>query len=150
VFVRFVSLCFSFQNIEKKKLKPDLHGYDVYKEDDEFEDKPSVLSKYDAEIQGEKTSSFALGEEMSEAARRQNLQAVRQKLQGKTLISLDLPAPQLASEYYTEEEMSVKFKKPKKKVCVIWSYFMVISYAVSPLVWSKSSVFWNDEGADSL
>ncbi|KDR24200.1 hypothetical protein L798_07607, partial [Zootermopsis nevadensis] len=104
------------KNIEKKKLKTNVHGYDVHKEDDELEDKPSVLSKYDAEIEGEKTSSFALGEEMSEAARRQNLQVVRLKLQGKTLVSLDLPAPRLASEYYTEEEMSVKFKKPKKKV----------------------------------
>jgi U4/U6.U5 tri-snRNP-associated protein 1 len=122
-FVLFVSVFFSFQNIEKKKLKPNLHGYDVYK-DDEFEDKPSVLSKYDAEIQGEKTSSFALGEEMSEAMRHRNLQAVRQKLQGKTLVSLELPAPQLASEYYTEEEMSVKFKKPKKKVCVIWRIYL--------------------------
>ncbi|PNF42461.1 hypothetical protein B7P43_G08725 [Cryptotermes secundus] len=104
------------KNIEKKKLKPSLHGYDVYREDDEFEDKPSILSKYDEEIQGEKTSSFALGEEMSEAAKHRNLQAVREKLRGKTLVSLDLPAPQLAAEYYTEEEMSVKFKKPKKKV----------------------------------
>jgi hypothetical protein len=87
-----------------------------------------------------------LGEEISEAAQRQKLQAVRQKLRGKTLISLDLPAPQLASEYYTEEEMSVKFKKPKKKVCVIRSYFMVkSSYAVSPLIWRKNSLFWNNE-----
>jgi U4/U6.U5 tri-snRNP-associated protein 1 len=96
-----------------------LHGYDVYREDDEFDDKPSVLSKYDEEIQGERKSSFALGEEGSEATRRRNLQAVREKLRGKTLISLDLPSPQLAAEYYTEEEMSAKFRKPKKKVCVI-------------------------------
>lgn len=119
-------LCLYFsplQNIEKKKLKPSLHGYDVYREDDEFEDKPSILSKYDEEIQGEKTSSFALGEEMSEAAKRRNLQAVREKLHGKTLVSLDLPTPQLAAEYYTEEEMSVKFKKPKKKVCVILNVY---------------------------
>jgi U4/U6.U5 tri-snRNP-associated protein 1 len=104
------------KNIEKKKLKPSLHGYDVYREEDEFEDRPSILSKYDEEIQGEKTSSFALGEELSEAAKHRNLQAVREKLRGKTLVSLDLPAPQLAAEYYTEEEMSVKFKKPRKKV----------------------------------
>lgn len=90
----------------------------MYREEDEFDDKPSVLSKYDEEIEGEKTSGFALGEEVSEAARRRNLQVVREKLHGKTLVSLDVPAPQLAAEYYTEEEMSVKFKKPKKKVCV--------------------------------
>ncbi|GFG38346.1 hypothetical protein Cfor_05693 [Coptotermes formosanus] len=104
------------KNVEKKKQKPNLHGYDVYGEGTELEDRPSVLSKYDEEIQGEKVSSFTLGEEMSEAAQRKKLQAVREKLHGKTLVSLDLPAPQLASEYYTEEEMSVKFKKPKKKV----------------------------------
>jgi len=104
------------KNIEKKKQKPDLHGYDVYREGDEFEDRPTVLSKYDEEIEGEKVSSFSLGEEMSEAAQQKKLLAVREKLHGKTLVSLDLPAPQLAAEYYTEEEMSVKFKKPKKKV----------------------------------
>lgn len=104
------------KNIEKKKQKPNLHGYDVYREGDEFEDRPTVLSKYDEEIEGEKVSSFTLGEEVSEAAQRKKLQGVREKLHGKTLVSLDLPAPQLAADYYTEEEMSVKFKKPKKKV----------------------------------
>ncbi|XP_069695557.1 U4/U6.U5 tri-snRNP-associated protein 1 isoform X5 [Periplaneta americana] len=104
------------KNTEKKKLKPNLHGYDVYSEEDDLENKSSVLSKYDEEIEGEKKTSFALGEEISEAVRKRNLQAVREKLHGKTLVSLDLPAPQLASEYYTEEEISVKFKKPKKKV----------------------------------
>jgi U4/U6.U5 tri-snRNP-associated protein 1 len=92
----------------------------VYREGDEFEDRPTVLSKYDEEIEGEKVSSFALGEEMSEAAQRKKLQVVRAKLYGKTLVSLELPEPQLAAEYYTAEEMSVKFKKPKKKVCVNW------------------------------
>jgi U4/U6.U5 tri-snRNP-associated protein 1 len=114
---------FVHQNIEKKKQKPNLHGYDVYGEGDNLEDRPSVLSKYDEEIQGEKVSSFTLGEEMSEVAQRKKLQAVREKLQGKTLVSLDVPVPQLASEYYTEEEMSVKFKKPKKKVCNLENLF---------------------------
>ncbi|PSN34518.1 hypothetical protein C0J52_24454 [Blattella germanica] len=100
---------------KKKKLKPNLHGYNVYGEEDEFGSKPSVLSKYDEEIDGEKVSSFAIGDEMSEEMRQRNLQAVREKLHGKTLISLDVPKPKLASEYYTEEEM-VQFKKPKKKV----------------------------------
>lgn len=115
-----ICVIFPQQNIEKKKQKPNLHGYDVYREGDEFEDRPTVLSKYDEEIEGEKVSSFTLGEEVSEAAQRKKLQGVREKLHGKTLVSLDLPAPQLAADYYTEEEMSVKFKKPKKKVCVIW------------------------------
>lgn len=122
---------FSLQNIEKKKQKQNLHGYDVYREGDEFEDRPTVLSKYDEEIEGEKVSSFALGEEMSEAAQRKKLQVVREKLYGKTLVSLELPEPQLAAEYYTAEEMSVKFKKPKKKVCVIWREYFLPSLVIN-------------------
>lgn len=102
------------KNIEKKRMKPNSYGYNVY-EEDEFGEKPSVLSKYDDEIEGEKVSSFAIGEEMSEEMRKSKLRAVREKLHGKTLVSLDLPKPKLATEFYTEEEM-VKFKKPKKKV----------------------------------
>lgn len=126
-----ICVIFPHQNIEKKKQKPNLHGYDVYRESDEFEDRPTVLSKYDEEIEGEKVSSFTLGEEISEAAQRKKLQAVREKLHGKTLVCLDLPAPQLAAEYYTEEEMSVKFKKPKKKVCVMWRIYFLPSLVIS-------------------
>ena len=119
------------QNIEKKKLKPNSFGYNVYGEEDEFGEKPSVLSKYDEEIEGEKTTSFSIGEEMSEEMRKRKLRDVKEKLQGKTLVSLDLPKPKLASEFYSEEEMT-KFKKPKKKVsyvsliilCMI--YFLII------------------------
>lgn len=103
----------------------------MYREGDEFEDRPTVLSKYDEEIEGEKVSSFTLGEEVSEAAQQKKLQAVREKLHGKTLVSLDLPAPQVAADYYTEEEMSVKFKKPKKKVCVIWRIYFLPSLVIS-------------------
>ncbi|KAJ9578722.1 hypothetical protein L9F63_005084, partial [Diploptera punctata] len=102
-------------NTEKKKIKPNSYGYNVYGEENEFGEKSSVLSKYDEEIEGEKVSSFAIGEEISEEMRKRNLQAVREKLHGKTLVSLDLPKPKLASEFYSEEEM-IKFKKPKKKV----------------------------------
>lgn len=42
---------------------------------------------------------------------------------GMPCVSLSPPAPQLAAGYYTEEEMWVKFKKPKKKVCVILSVY---------------------------
>jgi len=129
--VCLICVIFSHQNIEKKKQKPNLHGYDVYREGDECEDRPTVLSKYDEEIEGEKVSSFQLGEEMSEAAKRKKLRAVREKLHGKILVSLDLPAPQLAAEYYTEEEMSVKFKKPKKKVSVIWRIYFLPSLVIS-------------------
>jgi len=40
---------------------------------------------------------------------------IQAKLKKKTLESLAMPDLQLASEYYTPEEMT-QFKKPKKKV----------------------------------
>lgn len=103
------------KNIEKKKAKP---GYVPYEEEmDEFgQIKPkSLLSKYDEEIDGEKATSFVLGK--GGVARSESERArVRQKLQQQQgTVSLDLPVPKLASEYYTDEEM-VKFKKPGKKV----------------------------------
>lgn len=48
-----------------KKLKPNLRGYDVYSDQsvDEYGNisKKEVLSKYDEEIHGTKSDSFALG-----------------------------------------------------------------------------------------
>lgn len=52
----------------------------------------------------------------SENAQRR-IQDVKSKLMQKKRVqeSLNLPALQLASDYYTEQEM-IQFKKPKKKV----------------------------------
>lgn len=60
---------------------------------------------------------------------------VKNKLQlQKRVESLDLPALQVASDYYTEQEM-IKFKKPKKKVCSrlnhIFKRFTVITHNIS-------------------
>uniref|UniRef100_A0A1B6D1V5 U4/U6.U5 tri-snRNP-associated protein 1 n=2 Tax=Clastoptera arizonana TaxID=38151 RepID=A0A1B6D1V5_9HEMI len=99
------------KNIDRRKQKPNQFGYDVYNEE-ENEDGSNVLSKYDEEIDGEKKSSFSIG--IDETKKKES---VRNKLQAnKRIESLITPALQLASEYYTEEEISVKFKKPKKKV----------------------------------
>lgn len=58
---------------------------------------------------------------------------VKEKLMaGKRLESLGTLSLNLASDYYTEQEMKVKFKKPKKKVCLD---------QVSSLIPSKSLCF---------
>lgn len=50
-----------FQNIDRRKQRPNYRAYD---DEDEFEEsilEKKVLSKYDEEIKGEKKSSFVLG-----------------------------------------------------------------------------------------
>ncbi|XP_046663789.1 LOW QUALITY PROTEIN: U4/U6.U5 tri-snRNP-associated protein 1-like [Homalodisca vitripennis] len=98
------------KNIDRRKQKPHQFGYDAYGEEEE--DERSVLGKYDEEIDGEKKTSFTLGVDEMQKKKVQ----VKSKLQlHKRVESLVTPALQLASDYYTEQEM-VKFKKPKKKV----------------------------------
>ncbi|XP_047120223.1 U4/U6.U5 tri-snRNP-associated protein 1 [Schistocerca piceifrons] len=108
------------KNVENKKLKPNSRGYNVYEDEgfDEFGNyrRKEILSKYDEEIKGATKQSFAIGEDVTAEKQKQALEAVRNRLQKKRVESLVLPAPQLASEYYTAEEVEVKFKKPKKKV----------------------------------
>lgn len=102
------------KNIERRKQKPHLYGYDALEEsmDDDDSTEPKILTKYDEEIEGEKRSSFILGVDES-----RKKEMVRKKLhENKRLESLDLPKLQIASDYFTEEEISLKFKKPKKKV----------------------------------
>ncbi|XP_064397801.1 U4/U6.U5 tri-snRNP-associated protein 1-like [Halichondria panicea] len=103
------------KNVENKK-KTRQNPYDEVEEMDEFGNvnQPTLLKKYDEEIEGEKKKSFTLGVrgdvDTSEEAR---LQQVKDKLQEKQ-VSLETGPSHIASEYYTSEEM-VKFKKPKKK-----------------------------------
>ncbi|XP_039283862.1 U4/U6.U5 tri-snRNP-associated protein 1-like isoform X2 [Nilaparvata lugens] len=99
------------KNIENRKKNPfDYNALDDAEEDMDVEGS-RVLTKYDEEIDGAKKQSFTLG--VDEVRRKK---FIKQKLEmGKKLVSLDMPAPQLASEYYTDEEL-IKFKKPKKKV----------------------------------
>nr|CAD7412514.1 unnamed protein product [Timema cristinae] len=125
------------KNNEIRRKKPNLHGYDVY-QDSEFDEygnvqDKGVLAKYDEEIDGHKTKMFTIGvclsvkdgvkstsgnvagENAVEEQRQRALAAVRQKLNNKVVVSLDTPPLQLAAEYYTEQELEVKFKKTKKK-----------------------------------
>ncbi|XP_062523165.1 U4/U6.U5 tri-snRNP-associated protein 1-like isoform X2 [Corticium candelabrum] len=103
------------KNVELKKLKP---SYNPYTDDevDEFGvlKEKKILEKYDEEIDGEKATSFTLGnygrvstEDIEEEKRiRESLSLKGESLQHST--------GRLASEYYTHEEL-VQFKKPKKK-----------------------------------
>lgn len=101
------------KNIERRKQKPHLYGYDALEENmDDDSSEPKILTKYDEEIVGEKKSSFVLG--MDESRKKE---IVRKKLhENKRIESCCLPNLQIASDYYTEEEINLKFKKPKKKV----------------------------------
>lgn len=107
------------KNIEVRKKNPLHYGYDVYEEQyDEFGNfiDRSVLGKYDDDIGGGQSSTFTLGEskELIRENQRRALE-IKAKLQNKTLESLNEEPLRLASDHYTEEELT-KFKKPKKKI----------------------------------
>lgn len=81
--------------------------------------KKGMLAKYDEEIDGLKSTSFVIGGEAREIERREReKKMIQAKLKKKMLHSLQMPDLQLASEYYTSEEMT-QFKKPKKKVATL-------------------------------
>lgn len=75
----------------------------------------SLLSQYDEEIDGEKRSSFKIGNENYAERKQTVLQNIKEKLSNKMIETLEGPGLTLASEYYSEQELA-KFKKPKKKV----------------------------------
>lgn len=107
------------KNVEVKKQNPLHYGYDVYEDQyDEFGNfiGRGMLSKYDDVIDSEKRTTFTIGEskELIQEQQRKALE-VKAKLQGKTLESLNVAPLKIASDHFTEEELT-KFKKPKKKV----------------------------------
>uniref|UniRef100_L7M9S3 Uncharacterized protein n=1 Tax=Rhipicephalus pulchellus TaxID=72859 RepID=L7M9S3_RHIPC len=104
------------RNVENRKGKPGYQPYDDT-EVDEFGivKKKSLLYKYDEEIEGVKREKFSIGAGPTEADKEKELELVRMKLKQKQKDSLIMPAPQIATEYFTPEEMAT-FKKPKKKV----------------------------------
>lgn len=76
-----------------------------------------MLDKYDEEIEGEKLKYFRLdvaGHVDSHGDADSEMEKIRSTLKAQQM-SLEMAAPQLARDYYTEEEL-VKFKKPRKKV----------------------------------
>ncbi|KAL1447956.1 hypothetical protein MTO96_006530 [Rhipicephalus appendiculatus] len=104
------------RNVENRKGKPGYQPYDDT-EVDEFGivKKKSLLYKYDEEIEGVKREKFSIGAGPTEADKEKELELVRMKLKQKQKDSLIMPAPQIATEYFTPDEMAT-FKKPKKKV----------------------------------
>lgn len=90
-----------------RKLKKDTYKPYVEPEDeiDAFRRK-NILAKYDEEIDGPSQDFFRIGQ-ASDPVEKLSKERLEQA------ISLDLPKLEVASEYYTEEEMK-KFKKPKK------------------------------------
>lgn len=74
-----------------------------------------VLSKYDEEIGGEQKKSFTIGNDNSVERRHEALMSIKAKLANKRVETLALPELKIASDYYSEAELT-KFKKPKKKV----------------------------------
>ncbi|KAL5234499.1 hypothetical protein ACI65C_001909 [Semiaphis heraclei] len=99
------------QNIDRRKQRLNYSGYDELEEMDI--DSPSVvLGKYDEEIEGLKKKSFKLGVDEYKAKRDTIKENLKKKLNQETLNTTQL---KLASDYYNDTEMSVKFKKVKKK-----------------------------------
>ncbi|XP_005100515.1 U4/U6.U5 tri-snRNP-associated protein 1 [Aplysia californica] len=106
------------KNVDNKKKKPDYKPYDEPQYDEYGMMKPSnMLEKYDEEIDGAKKESFTLGSRGHyDASEEKRMAEIRQQLraQGESLLG---PAPTLAVEYMTKEEVkAATFKKTKKKV----------------------------------
>lgn len=74
----------------------------------------TLLTKYDEEIEGEKRKSFRLGAGGIASTQQEDVpEAVRRVAKLRRLQNLEMPQPQLAAEYLTENEI-VSFRKVKK------------------------------------
>lgn len=94
-------------------------GYKAYEEEEVDElgfFKPkTMLSKYDEEIDGEEINKFKIGRDGHvDVSWEKQKEEMKKEIRAKGE-SLKLPELKLASEYYSEQEMT-KFKKRKKKV----------------------------------
>lgn len=109
------------KNLDNKKKKP---GYNPY-DDDEFllgqDEKPSLLPHYDEDKK--RSEGFVLGKQgsistASVAATRQKHQANQPQLSVadklKQVQTLDYDKTQGIKDYYTQDEINLTFKKPKK------------------------------------
>lgn len=100
------------KNTENRKMNPNSYGYDVYEDQFDHFGNPierNVLGKYDEDIDGGAAvrKHFTIGENLEdERDRQRRLLEVKTKLAGKRLESLDEPTVRLASDTYTEDEMT--------------------------------------------
>lgn len=97
------------QNIDRRKQRLNYSGYDEL-EDMDIDNPSVVLGKYDEEIEGLKKKSFKLGVDEYKIKR----ETIKEKLK-KNQETLNTTQLKLASDYYNASEMSVKFRKVKKK-----------------------------------
>lgn len=103
------------KNVENRRKKPGYKAYDEVDEETGMLKVRGVLDKYDEEIEGRKKESFKLDHTgKAEMDGETEMDKIRATLKAQQ-VSLEMSAPQLAREYYTEEEL-VKFKKPRKKI----------------------------------
>lgn len=106
----------------EEEVKKARSGYNAY-DDGEVDEmngetnRKNMLAKYDEEIEGEKKSSFALGqsgEYNEEEEKLRQREIIRKRLNATVIESLQTQQ-KVASDYFTAEE-TITFKKPKKKV----------------------------------
>ncbi|KAK8739182.1 hypothetical protein OTU49_003516 [Cherax quadricarinatus] len=102
------------KNLKRRQMKLDEVEYEA-PEVDEYGNivQRTLLTKYDEEIEGEKKQSFRLGAGGGAYACDEVPEAVRRIAKLRKLQNLETPQAQLASEYFTENEM-VSFRKVKK------------------------------------
>lgn len=101
------------QNIQNKNKRPGYQAYDEVDDETGMLKVRNVLDKYDDEIEGAKKQGFTL-DNAGKADGEDTMEQIRETLKAQQ-VSLEMAAPSLARDFFTEEEM-VKFKKPKKKV----------------------------------
>ncbi|CAD6193623.1 unnamed protein product [Caenorhabditis auriculariae] len=104
------------RNVELRKRKDPYRNFDEDVDKDGNLKSFGVLAKYDEELEGVQREKFRLDDRGGvDMEREQRELAMRKQLEmaGKKLVSLDTPKYQLASEFYTAEEM-IAFRKPKK------------------------------------
>ncbi|XP_074596275.1 uncharacterized protein LOC141851429 [Brevipalpus obovatus] len=104
--VNIVDLEKADKNIARKLKKDSYTPYDEPDDELNASRKKSILHQYDEEIDGPSSDFFRIGETNSQAKK-----VTAEQL--KDALSLDLPKLEVASEYFTADEMKA-FKKPKK------------------------------------
>eukprot|EP00794_Sanderia_malayensis_P017392 gene17392-19133_t len=102
----------TLKNIENRKRKPDYRPYDEEEDDGTGLKVKGILEKYDDEDKNKEFIRLDRGG-VADDEDEKELEKIRKNLIGQQL-TLEMAAPSIAKDYYTQDEM-VKFKKPSKK-----------------------------------
>eukprot|EP00112_Aurelia_sp_Birch-Aquarium-sp1_P016841 Seg385.12 transcript_id=Seg385.12/GoldUCD/mRNA.D3Y31 product="U4/U6.U5 tri-snRNP-associated protein 1" protein_id=Seg385.12/GoldUCD/D3Y31 len=104
----------AIRNIENRKKRPDYKPYDEVDEETGMFKVKGILEKYDDEIDGKRENFVRIDASgHGDVDDEYELERIRKNLQAQQ-VTLAVSAPQIAKDYYTQEEM-VQFKKPRKK-----------------------------------